>query len=272
MAYCKVRQAEIYYEDLGEGKPILMIHGYSPDHRLMSGCMEPIFAKRKGWRRIYMDLPGMGLSKEYNEISSSDDMLNAVLDFIQAVIPNQEYVIAGESYGGYIARGIIEKHPKQILGAAFICPVIIPFLENRTVEKHTILRTDEKFIGNLSKDELEDFRNNNVVMDEYTWVRYNKEILSGCKIGDEKFLNKVKEHYGFSFEIDQTDFIKPSVFLLGRQDSTVGYKDALDVINKYPRGTFAVLDTAGHNLQIEQPELFSSLVNEWLDRLEEYQN
>lgn len=46
MPYCKVRQAEIYYEDLGEGIPIIMIHGYSLDHRLMSGCMEPVFEKR----------------------------------------------------------------------------------------------------------------------------------------------------------------------------------------------------------------------------------
>lgn len=271
MAYCKVSQAEIYYEDLGEGKPILMIHGYSPDHRLMSGCMEPIFTKREGWRRIYIDLPGMGLTKEYNEISSSDEMLNAVLEFIQAVIPDQEYVIAGESYGGYIARGIIEKQQEQILGAAFICPLIIPLPENRTVEIHKIMRTDEKFIENLSKGELEDFRNNNIVLDEYTWLRYNKEILSGCKIADEKFLNKVKNKYGFSFKIDQSDFIKPSVFLLGRQDSSVGYKDALDIANKYPRGTFAVLDMAGHNLQIEQPQLFSTLLNEWLDRIEEFQ-
>jgi pimeloyl-ACP methyl ester carboxylesterase len=272
MPYCKVRQAEIYYEDLGEGKPIIMIHGYSPDHRLMSGCMEPIFTKRDGWRRIYIDLPGMGLTKNYNGISSSDEMLNAVLEFIQAIIPNQEYIIAGESYGGYIARGIIQKQKEQLLGAAFICPVIIPFAEKRTVEKHKILKTDEKFIETLSKEEVEDFRNNNVVLDEYTWLRYNQEILSGCKIGDEKFLNKVKDKYGFSFDIDQSDFNKPSVFLLGRQDSSVGYKDALNIINKYPRGTFAVLDKAGHNLQIEQPQLFNSLVNDWLDRIEESLN
>lgn len=101
-------------------------------------------------------------------------MLHAVLDFIQAVIPNQNYVIVGESYGGYIARGIIEKCQEQVHGAAFICPVIIPLPENRTVEKHKILRTDEKFIENLSEEELEDFRNNHVVLDEYTWLRYNK--------------------------------------------------------------------------------------------------
>ncbi|MET8349477.1 MULTISPECIES: hypothetical protein [unclassified Micromonospora] len=34
----------------------------------------------------------------------------------------------------------------------------------------------------------------------------------------------------------------------------------------YPRATFAVLDVAGHNLQIEQPRLFDALMHEWLDR------
>jgi hypothetical protein len=33
--------------------------------------------------------------------------------------------------------------------------------------------------------------------------------------------------------------------------------------------TFAVLDKAGHDLQIEQEKLFNALVNEWLDRVEE---
>ncbi|CAM02087.1 hypothetical protein SACE_2808 [Saccharopolyspora erythraea NRRL 2338] len=35
----------------------------------------------------------------------------------------------------------------------------------------------------------------------------------------------------------------------------------------YPRASFAVLDVAGHNLPIEQPELFGALVLEWLDRV-----
>jgi pimeloyl-ACP methyl ester carboxylesterase len=269
MAYCKVRQADIYYEDLGEGKPILMIHGFTPDHRLMSGCMEPLFTKRDGWRRIYIDLPGMGLTRNYNEISNSNEMLDAILDFIQTVLPNQEYLIAGESYGGYLARGIIEKHPERILGAAFICPVIHPLPEKRTVETHNVLRTDHSFIEKLTKEELEDFRHNQVVLDEYNWSRYKKEIVAGCNIADQEFLNKIKNKYEFSFKVDQSDFLKPSVFLLGRQDSSVGYKDALGVINKFPSGTFAVLDTAGHNLQIEQPQLFNTLVNEWLDRIEE---
>ncbi|GGL65151.1 alpha/beta fold hydrolase [Sporolactobacillus putidus] len=268
MPYCKVRQAKIYFEDVGKGTPILMIHGYTPDHRLMSGCMEPIFKQRDGWRRIYMDLPGMGLTKNYTEISSSDEMLNAVLDFIETLLPGQKYLIAGESYGGYLARGVIENQKERIMGAAFICPVIIPQQKDRAVEKHKVLRTDNEFLARLTKEEREDFSSNQIVLDEYNWQRYKEEILSGCKIADGPFLAKVKKNYGFSFEVDPSDFVKPSLFLLGRQDATVGYKDALKIINKYPRGTFAILDQAGHNLQIEQSKLFDSLINEWLDRVE----
>lgn len=111
------------------------------------------------------------------------------------------------------------------------------------------------------------WRINQVVLNEYTWLRYNNEIVSGIKISDEEFLNKVKKQYGFSFKLDQFDFTKPSLFFLGRQDSTVGYKDALNLTDKYSRGTFTVLDTAGHNLQIDQPQIFNNVVNEWLDRV-----
>ncbi len=269
MAYCKVQQAEIFYEDIGEGTPIIMIHGFSPDHRLMSGCMEPVFENRTGWRRIYLDLPGMGQSKNYNEITSSDEMLNAVVEFIQTIIPDQHYIVVGESYGGYIARGIIHKQEQHILGAAFICPVIKPFAKDRIVGKHQIVKTEEKFLKTLTQSELEDFKTKNVVLNESTWVRYNQEIVSGIRIADIPFLEKVQKNYGFSFEVDQSVFSKPSLFLMGKQDAVVGYMDALALQDKYPRGTFATLDKAGHNLQIEQPQLFNALVREWLARLED---
>lgn len=34
---------DLYYECIGEGKPIVLLHGLGCDHRLMKGCMEPIF-------------------------------------------------------------------------------------------------------------------------------------------------------------------------------------------------------------------------------------
>ncbi len=66
--------------------------------------------------------------------------------------------------------------------------------------------------------------------------------------------------------------IENPVFLLtGRQDISVGYQNIIEIIEEYPRATLAVLDMAGHNLQIEQPELFESLVGEWIRRTNQAQ-
>ncbi|AHV95237.1 alpha/beta fold hydrolase [Paenibacillus sabinae] len=269
MPYCQTGKAELYYEDWGEGRPIVMIHGFSPDHRLMSGCMEPVFRERKGWRRLYIDLPGMGKSRHYQDIRSSDEMLEAVLSFLDIMLPGETYCLAGGSYGGYIVRGIIAERPEQVDGAALICPMIIPEKEDRKLPAHSAVYTDVNFVEKLTKEQRDDFSSIGVVLDEYTWNRYNEEILSGIRLADEDFLAAIKARYGFSFPVDQEEFHKPGLLVTGRQDAVTGYIDAFSILNKYTRTSFAVLDRAGHNLQIEQPELFNALVQEWLNRVEE---
>lgn len=270
MPFCKVTNANIYYEAIGEGKPIIMLHGFSPDHRLMKGCMEPIFNDGEGWRRIYIDLPGMGKTTDYENIHNSDEMLEAVLEFINTFVPNQPYVIVGESYGGYLTRGIMQTQKDRILGAAFICPMLIPEKQDRTVPTHSIVAADQQFLTTLTKQEVDDFSAHQVVLDEYNWRRYTNEVLAGCQIADENFLDRIQQSYGFSFPLVDMTFHQPSLFLVGKQDSVVGFQDALAMLELFPRATFSILDRAGHNLQIEQADLFQALVSEWLDRVYEF--
>lgn len=269
MSFCKVSKANFYYEVIGTGTPIVMLHGYSPDHRLMKGCMEPVFAEREGWKRIYIDLPGMGKTTDYEKINNSDEMLEAVEELIHALLPNERYLLVGESYGGYLARGIMRGYHEQILGAAFICPLIIPDKEGRTVPEQSIVSADKEFLSTITKEELEDFSSHLVVLNEYNCHRYTNEVLTGQRNADVEFLEKIQKGYRFSFSVEEISFDKPCLFLLGKQDSMVGYKDAFAVLDKYPRATFTILDKAGHNLQIEQVNLFNSLMHEWLDRVEE---
>jgi len=232
--------------------------------------MEPLFVEREGWKRIYIDLPGMGKTTDYEKINNSDEMLEAVVELIHTLLPNERYVLVGESYGGYLVRGIMREYREQILGAAFICPLIIPDKERRTVPEQSIVLSDKEFLSSISKEELEDFSSNLVVLDEYNCNRYTNEVLAGCEIANMAFLEKVQNSYGFSFAIEKLTFDKPSLFLLGKQDSIVGYKDAFAILDNFQRATFTILDKAGHNLQIEQAGLFNSLIHEWLDRVEEF--
>jgi len=269
---CNIRDVNIYYESIGEGTPILMIHGWSPDHRLMKGCMEPVFQTAgKSWRRIYFDLPGMGKTKGEPWINGSDRMLDLVLDFIDAVVPDRKFVLAGESYGGYIARGIIHKRPSVVNGLLLICPAVDQEVKEKGAE-FRVLEEDAAFLNSLSEEERNYFTGEgfNSVRSRRVWERYRDEVLPGLKLADYPFLgNSLAQHIPYSFNVDTLEkpFMKPSLFLAGRQDSVVGYRDLWKIVGMYPRASFVLLDKAAHNLQIEQDVLFTATVREWLDRV-----
>lgn len=268
---CQIRDLDVYYEIYGEGRPLLMIHGFGPDHQLMTGCMEPIFHQRSGWQRIYFDLPGMGKTPGKSWITNSDQMLAIVLEFMDHVLPNQHVVIAGESYGGYLARGMIHRRPAQIDGLLLLCPLIEAEKTKRVLPEPVVLVKDAQLLAILTPADREEFAT--VVQTAAIWERFQKEIMSGLQLADEPFLTKLQTGgYAFSFAVDAlpAPFEKPTLVLLGRQDVSVGYRNAWDVLENYPRASFVILDRAGHNLQIEQAALFHALVNEWLDRVEEY--
>jgi pimeloyl-ACP methyl ester carboxylesterase len=236
---CDLSDISVQYQVYGEGMPILILHGYAPDHRLMTGCMEPVFHDREGWKRIYPDLPGMGQTRGEDWIRSSDDMLDVTLRFIDAILPDQPFVLAGESYGGYLARGIVYDRAELIDG--------------------------------LDPQDAKEFTSTAVIQDLAHWERFRDEVLPGLRCADEDFLVRVRRNFSFSFDVDAPGqvFDKPALILVGRQDNSTGYRDAWKIIENYSRASFVILDRAGHNLQIEQEALFSVLVHEWLDRVEE---
>src|SRR5665811_1780959 len=136
---CEVGDLHFQYETHGEGMPILMIHGFGIDRHVMTGCMEPSFKTRSGWKRIYFDLPGMGRTPAPHWMSNADQMLEAILAFVNKVLEDDSFLVAGESYGGYLARAIVKSMPERLKGALLICPVI---LADRTVS-YTHLRAHE---------------------------------------------------------------------------------------------------------------------------------
>ncbi len=50
----------VHYAQHGSGMPVLALHGAGVDHREIMAALEPLFANRPGYRRLYPDLPGMG--------------------------------------------------------------------------------------------------------------------------------------------------------------------------------------------------------------------
>ncbi|MCA1057711.1 alpha/beta hydrolase [Rossellomorea aquimaris] len=258
----------IHHKIIGEGFPIVMVHGWTLDHQAMMNAMEPNFEKRTGWKRIYIDLPGMGLSEPQQSIQNSDDMLEAVLELMDELIPDQPFIVCGYSYGGYMARGTVQARQDYARGLMLLAPMVIPDSDKRELPQQVVLKKDPHLLSNLSSLEAEAFASMGVVQGKKEWERFRDDILIPSTQTNEEFVNRIRENgYGFTFDLShQLDY--PTLIVTGRQDHVVGYQDAWQLIENYPRATFAVLDMGGHNVQIEQEEVFNALVHNWLDKLE----
>lgn len=132
-------------------------------------------------------------------------------------------------------------------------------------DKQVILQ-DEELLNKLTSTEREAFCELAVIANEYTYKRFQEEIKPGLDIANYEFIERLQKNYSLTMDFHRKKYEKPVLLLAGRQDISVGYQDIIEINDDYPRATLAVLDMAGHNLQIEQPELFESLVGEWIRR------
>lgn len=234
--------------------------------------MEPLFENRPGWKRIYIDYPGHGKTRDHESILCLEDVLNIILEFIDRIIPGQNFAVAGMSRGGYLSRGLLYHRAKFIDGLLLDAPSIVAAGEETNLPSHNVLSRSHSFEANLKKGEEWIFDTKLVTHNESVLNRIRNDYFPAFELADNNHYKKVINNFKFSFDIDANPktFEKPVLILTGRQDSIVGYRDAWNVLKQFPRASFVVLDKAGHSLQVEQSQLFMALVSEWLDRIEEY--
>jgi len=177
-----IKDIPFNYEEYGKGKPVLCIHGYMVDHRMMKNCFEPVFKSLKGYRRIYIDLPGMGRTPASNYIKTAYDTLELLIEFINLTIPNENVLLAGESFGGHLSLGLINKIPDKIDGVFLLCPHIdsLTYKKENTLPEKTSLfisdiiqkRENDPDIWNSGKNLIQKYND----LDYSAKGRFNKSV------------------------------------------------------------------------------------------------
>ena len=258
----------VHYAEFGNGTPVLALHGAGVDHREIAGALEPIFSNVPGFRRLYPDLPGMGRTPAPETITSNDDVLDILLGLIDATIGDEPLLVIGQSYGGYLARAVASLRPEQVVGLALICPA---GAHTRSVPQHEVLVSSADLTGELGPELEASYSSYFVVQTTETLSRFQELVAPAAPLVDESGLMRIFSHWELR---DRPEAAKtyphPVLILAGRQDATAGYAGPWELIEHYPRATFAVLDRAGHALLHEQPALTQALVVEWLARVREH--
>ena len=245
----------MYSERIGQGTLLVCLHGWGMNGRMEQADFESLFEQRPGWERLYIDLPGMGRSPAQTTIHNFDDLLAALLAFIDEQAAGQPYALSGTSAGAYLARGVAARRPQQVAGLMLRVPRVHPEWQPRDLPSPTPLRWPADAAALAEK--------------ERRWVQ---PALQAC---DTAFLDGIRHdphRYSFRQVPEQQPFTGPALIVTGRQDTVTGYRDAWTLLEHYPRASFAVLDRAGHEWPLPLPRhrnVFAALVGEWLERVED---
>lgn len=260
----------VHSVEFGSGTPILMIHGFCVDHHLLLG-LDSVFAGQGQWRRVYVDLPGMGKSPAGPEIDSPDAVAEAVVSFARTAFANEKFAVLGNSFGGMIARHVVAEFGDQVLGLALLCPVAVAAHGSRTVPVQTVLQQDRSLLASLDSEDAADYEEMAVVQSTENWVRFRESVLPGLRAFDRAAIQRISSSYALNSEPENRSpkFQRPTVIITGRQDHVVGYQDQIALSDHYVQATIAVLDRAGHNAHLDQPGLTSALLGEWVVRMED---
>ena len=266
---CEMERAAIDYESFGSGIPLVVLHGMPLDRHASIHEFEPILSARAGWRRIYPDLPGHGRSPAAAAITTPDELLAVLAEFVTATLGDARFVLAGTSFGAYLARGLVHLLADRVDGVCLNVPAVVR--DPAGTRARRVILAGEAAITAQARQAGWAWYGELAVTDSAANREYGAAVNAATV--DAAYLEALHGPMTpCSFEAVPLaePFPAPVLVMAGRQDSVVGYESVWGILPSYPRATLAVLDRAGHMLRGEQPGLFTALVNEWLDRVEEW--
>ncbi|WP_412030527.1 alpha/beta fold hydrolase [Deinococcus yunweiensis] len=262
---------------------LICLHGWGMSGAVEQADFEPFFAHRPGWTRLYIDLPGMGLTPADPHITDVESMLSALLMALPEWTQGRPFALSGTSAGAYLARGLVAAVPERVMGLLLRVPRVVPDGQPRTLPPETTLIEDRTFqdtVRLLTPDERDALSGTPVQRPAYvqaTLHQFRTVIAPALAQNDKAVLDAIREdpvRYSFRVPPEQRPFAAPTLIITGRQDQVVGYQDAWELLPHYPRATYVALDRAGHDWPLpegQQQRLFTALVHDWLDRIEEAQ-
>ena len=260
---------DVHYAEHGRGLPLVALHGAGVDHREVEAALESILESSNDVRRIYPDLPGMGRTAADERLTSNDDVAALLAGFVDQLAPDEPFALLGHSYGAYLARAVAASRSDRCVGLALICPLVD---QSGDLPEHRAVRVEGDPYAELAADDVPGFDEYFVVRTPQLARRYRDSVVPGTRLVDEAGLERIFARWTLSRKPEDLGSVHPALILAGRQDSTVGFAGALDLLQHYPRASFAILDSAGHALIHERPDLLAVFVADWLERIRQRQS
>ncbi|MET8092992.1 alpha/beta hydrolase [Micromonospora sp. NPDC005220] len=246
------------------GPAVVCLPMFSTSRAATAAALRPAFAG-EGLREIYLDLPGHG-----DTPANCPPTSQAVLDTVCAWLDHHvdpPVLLAGSSYGAYLAAGIARQRPDLVRGLLLVCPGVTIARDSRNLPDNPPLEAPTGWLD-AAPAALHAHLDAALGHRTPTVVATVLAALNAGGPGDPTFQQELQSSPGYALPDENAEVVVdgPVSVITGRQDGIVGYADQFRAMRHYPRGTYTLIDAAGHYLPYEQPALLRSLTQDWLRR------
>ncbi|KRF19765.1 2-hydroxy-6-oxo-2,4-heptadienoate hydrolase [Nocardioides sp. Soil797] len=262
--YVDVKGTSTHYHDVGEGKPVLLLHGSGPGVSAWANWRHAIPALAEGHRVIAMDSVGFGLTERPDSVRYSlRTWTDHVWDFLDALGLDQVSVI-GNSLGGRLALQMAEDRPERLdrivlMGA--------PGVGMTMTEGLQALRAYEPSPENMESLLKNHFAvDKSIITDDLVQIRYEASAAPGAHEAYRKMFFD-PEHAGGELGITEEQVAKvsmPTLLVHGLEDAVVPVDVAWTMLRLLPDADLHVFARCGHWTQIERSTEFNELVADFL--------
>jgi pimeloyl-ACP methyl ester carboxylesterase len=230
-----IKNLQVNYKTWGEGKPLLILHGW----RSNSGRWEKVaeILAQKGFLVVVPDIPGFGNSQEPSTAWTINDYVEWLVDFTAAVPALAgNFYLAGHSFGGTFAAKFAIKYNQRVEKLFLIAASCIRL---RTPSK--------KFLYNVSRvvkifhffPWYETFRKY-----FYRFVLRRSDYLSVSGVMRQVYLNVINDDLSQKL----ISLRVPTILIWGEKDDMTPIEHARMAHGRIQRSQLLVIPGAGHNL------------------------
>jgi len=261
--------ASVNYVEVGEGKPILFIHG-------ISGCWQnwlenlPHFGR--GHRAIALDLPGFGASPTPSWELTMPAYGRLIHDFCEK-LEIERGTIVGNSMGGFIAVEAATAGPARfdhlvLVSAAGILNTWNP--EERATATAWAWKTFGRHFAAQGRLIVSRPRAREIVFRPF--VRYPGRLREDLLL--EQIENGLRRADGFGDALRSLirhdirerlgEIEMPTMIVWGQSDRVIPMAAALSYHRRIPHSRLEIFERTGHVPQLERPARFNGLLDEFL--------
>jgi len=261
MSQLEVNNIQMVYGDVGEGVPLVLIHGFPFDRHLW---MDQVAVLGDHCRVITPDLRGFGKSSSPEETYTMSQYaadIVALLDLLSI----EKAIIGGLSMGGYIALAIAECFPERISGL---------ILSNTHPAKDTFAQRQKRiniaektnYDGTefLISDMLEKVICRKTLEEKPDVVEYVQQMMRRQPASGIRGAQR-----GMADRKDRTHILSethvPTLVIAGKDDMLIPLIESENMVNELPHGHLEVISDAGHLPNLEQPEIYNTILRRMVE-------